>query len=109
MSMPCQNNGTCNEQVDRYDCSCVDGYSGAHCETGDIIQIMCYLSPHGMFTLPDTETNTETDKNEHCRSFYTDQKQTQTQIPLGYARILLVAGLFCGQCQCTTNTARYSF
>ena len=62
MSIPCQNNATCNEEIDGYSCTCVDGYDGIHCETGDSIQTMLYLIPYGIFTLRDTEVNTETDK-----------------------------------------------
>jgi len=32
-SAPCQNAGTCNDQVDSYTCSCAAGYVGTHCET----------------------------------------------------------------------------
>ena len=31
-SDPCQNDGTCNDYVDKYNCSCVDGYTGINCE-----------------------------------------------------------------------------
>ena len=29
----CQNLGTCNDGVNDYNCSCVTGYTGQHCET----------------------------------------------------------------------------
>ena len=33
-SSPCQNGGTCNDGINMYNCDCVPGYSGGHCETG---------------------------------------------------------------------------
>ena len=35
-SGPCQNGGTCTDQVNGYLCSCVAGYSGADCQTGEL-------------------------------------------------------------------------
>ena len=32
-SNPCQNVGTCADDVNRYDCTCAAGYTGADCET----------------------------------------------------------------------------
>ena len=32
---PCQNGGSCTDQVNGYTCSCVDGYDGTDCETGN--------------------------------------------------------------------------
>ena len=33
--MPCENGGTCNDDVNAYTCSCADGYQGDNCETGN--------------------------------------------------------------------------
>ena len=33
-SDPCQNGGTCTDQVNSYSCACVAGYTGDDCETG---------------------------------------------------------------------------
>ena len=33
-SDPCMNEGTCQDGVFQYTCSCADGYTGTHCETG---------------------------------------------------------------------------
>ena len=33
-SNPCQNGGTCADDVNRYDCTCEAGYTGTYCETG---------------------------------------------------------------------------
>ena len=34
-SSPCQNGGACIDAVNSYLCSCVDGYDGDNCETGN--------------------------------------------------------------------------
>ena len=33
-SSPCQNGGTCLDQINSYSCSCVAGYTGSNCESG---------------------------------------------------------------------------
>ena len=33
-SHPCQNEGTCNNAVNQYSCTCKAGYTDANCETG---------------------------------------------------------------------------
>ena len=33
-SHPCQNEGTCNDAVNEYSCTCKAGYTDANCETG---------------------------------------------------------------------------
>ena len=42
-SNPCVNGATCNDEVNAYNCTCMEGYTGHDCETG-----MCdykYASP----------------------------------------------------------------
>ena len=34
-SNPCQNGGTCVDEVNRYSCSCYKGYKGTNCEKGN--------------------------------------------------------------------------
>ena len=34
VSNPCQNGGTCTDQVNQYACTCVPGYEGTNCQTG---------------------------------------------------------------------------
>ena len=43
-SSPCQNGGSCTDQVNSYTCNCADGYDGTNCERGNdatLFQI-CY-------------------------------------------------------------------
>jgi len=35
-SNPCQNGGTCVDNVNGFTCACVSGYDGTSCETGRI-------------------------------------------------------------------------
>ena len=32
-SMPCQNNGTCVDDINRFTCDCISGFMGRFCET----------------------------------------------------------------------------
>ena len=36
---PCVNGAMCNDDVDGYTCSCVAGYTGTQCETGDTLEL----------------------------------------------------------------------
>ena len=36
-SMPCLNNGTCVDGINRFTCKCTSGYTGAVCETSRIV------------------------------------------------------------------------
>lgn len=31
---PCQNNGTCVDLINDYQCDCMDGFNGTNCTTG---------------------------------------------------------------------------
>ena len=39
-SNPCQNGGTCKDQVNSYMCECVPGYDGDECENGKLIYLL---------------------------------------------------------------------
>ena len=36
-SGPCENGASCVDNINGYTCSCADGYTGGHCETGKIL------------------------------------------------------------------------
>ena len=36
---PCQNGGTCSDEVNAYNCICVEGYTGTDCENETITPI----------------------------------------------------------------------
>ena len=36
-SSPCFNDATCRDEVNQYNCTCVGGYTGVHCETGQSV------------------------------------------------------------------------
>ena len=48
-SNPCMNDATCHDEVNAYNCTCVEGYTGYNCETGvyfsdPIVQNACSVS-----------------------------------------------------------------
>ena len=66
--------------------------------TFSICETVTLLAPsytNGAFTLPDIETDKETDKKmastELCRGVCTAQRQTPTQIPIGFCPNLMVS------------------
>ena len=36
-SSPCQNGGTCSDGVNKYTCTCADGFNGDNCEKKGMI------------------------------------------------------------------------
>jgi hypothetical protein len=41
-SSPCENNGTCMDEINSYSCQCPVGYTGVHCES------KCPFSPNSV-------------------------------------------------------------
>lgn len=50
-SNPCQNNGTCNDLINQYNCTCVAGYSGYQCQTGNKLRGIWNINPWIYFPL----------------------------------------------------------
>ena len=38
---PCQNNGTCTDKINNYECQCEKGYEGKDCEKGIVHNKIC--------------------------------------------------------------------
>ena len=41
-SRPCMNNGKCIDEVNKYNCQCMAGYTGLNCEIGKYGSLMIY-------------------------------------------------------------------
>ena len=42
-SLPCFNGGGCTDLINNFQCSCVPGYTGVQCESGDEYFIRCLI------------------------------------------------------------------
>ena len=50
LSNPCQNGGTCLDQVNAFTCICMSGYTGDLCETSKIHYVV-YNREHFIFVI----------------------------------------------------------
>ncbi len=50
-SDPCMNNANCTDLIDSFNCTCVDGYIGIQCETGEITIQICLYICHSRYSL----------------------------------------------------------
>ena len=46
-SNPCQNGGSCSDEVNKFNCSCASGYEGATCQTGRLLFSTRRYHSHG--------------------------------------------------------------
>ena len=44
---PCQNGGSCSDEVNKFSCSCASGYEGATCHTGRLLFSTRRYHSHG--------------------------------------------------------------
>lgn len=40
---PCGSYGTCKQEKDKFECDCVNGYTGDLCETGMLMRLFCTM------------------------------------------------------------------
>ena len=58
MSSPCRNGGRCTDLVDGYSCTCVDGYSGPNCDSGETAMfIICQIKSNKPFDQIEDDRN----------------------------------------------------
>ena len=46
-SNPCQHGGSCSDEVNKFSCSCANGYEGATCQTGRLLFSSRRYHSHG--------------------------------------------------------------
>ena len=44
VNVTCHNIGTCTDGVNDYNCSCIAGYTGLHCETSRVLEMVLYYT-----------------------------------------------------------------
>ena len=52
-SSPCQNGGTCLDEVNMYVCSCPSGFNGTNCETGEFLQSRVFSISLNVYLISD--------------------------------------------------------
>lgn len=41
--IPCQNNGTCIDLINDYQCYCTDGFDGKNCTNSEFKYVVCFV------------------------------------------------------------------
>ena len=84
-SHPCQNEGTCNDEVNQYSCICKDGYTHANCQTGmcnsNIAEIdIAYICKTAAYALGNPKVNCQTclQNGRNCKGKF---KNTRMELP----------------------------
>ena len=47
-SSPCHNDGSCNDEVNKFSCTCAGGFEGAICQTGRSLSFRLQLVSHDL-------------------------------------------------------------
>ena len=76
-SNPCQHGATCVNDINRFQCNCLPGYDGVHCENGKI-PVKIYSSNFSNSCKPNSKEKEREEEreraNDPCSSFASTNK-----------------------------------